>query len=470
MLFNSWAFLTFLIVVFALFYTPGLSRFQTGVLVLGSLFFYAWESPWLLTLLALSILANSLLSFALLREGLVRHLAVVTAGVILNVCVLAFFKYAAFLYSFLHAGRTDDAVLKFLLLMPLPIGISFYTFEGISLIVDIYRGRAGGPPIQKTAFHRHLLHTSLFVSFFPHLVSGPILEAKDFYPQIGRKFFSDIPWELIFKEVLTGFFLKMVVADNLKDLTFYMESPQFGQQPGKHLVALLIAFSVQIFSDFAGYSLIAVGLARLFGYRIPDNFRFPYLAVSLRDFWTRWHISLSQWLRNYLYIPLGGNRKGPFRTYFNLLLVMLIGGLWHGAAESFLLWGLYHGLGLAVERIFADRIRRPLDGAGFLLPRVVLVFGFVTGGWLLFKLPSLPDVGAYLHAIVANWSKTCRPEFLSQVGIFCAPVAFYHLWHRFGGKLPEVWATHCRAAALAAMLLGVLFNSGSQGRFIYFQF
>jgi alginate O-acetyltransferase complex protein AlgI len=470
MLFNSWHFLILLGITFVLFYAPGIRSYQTQILVGASLVFYSWENPWLLTLLCFSIFANSLLSYALLIEGWRRHVLVAVAAVVLNVIILSFFKYGSFLYSTLFDHDAKSGIFHLLATLPLPIGISFYTFEGISLIVDIFRSRGRKCVIAKESFLRHLLNTSLFVSFFPHLVSGPILKAKDFYPQIVQKRFSDIQWMRLYQELVVGYFLKLVVADNLKDLTFYMEATNFSTQPGKHLASLLMGFSVQIFADFAGYSLIALGLARLFGYEMPVNFRFPYISSSLKEFWTRWHISLSQWLKNYLYIPLGGNQHGAYRTYFNLILVMVLGGLWHGAAGSFALWGFYHGLGLAFERLLADRNLGIPDRAIFKLFRILLVFLFVTAGWLLFKLTSLSTVWLYLKTIGSNWNMPCRPEFLTNLVLFCMPVFLYHLWHLWSLRLSLRVANALRAAALGAMLFAILFNSGTSGRFIYFQF
>ncbi|MFT3829758.1 MAG: MBOAT family O-acyltransferase [Opitutaceae bacterium] len=470
MLFNSWPFLVLLCITFVLFYAPGTSRLQAQVLVAASFVFYAWENPWLLTLLCFSILANSLLSYALLAKGWRRHALVTVAAVVLNITLLSFFKYGSFFYASLFGHDARSSVSHLLGTLPLPIGISFYTFEGISLIVDIFRSRTQTCVIAKTSFPRHLLNTSLFVSFFPHLVSGPILKAKDFYPQIVRKRFCDIPWPRLYQDLVVGYFLKLVVADNLKDLTFYMEATNFSTQPGKHLASLLVGFSVQIFADFAGYSLIALGLARLFGYEMPVNFRFPYISSSLKEFWTRWHISLSQWLRNYLYIPLGGNRHGGYRTYFNLFLVMVLGGLWHGAAGSFALWGLYHGLGLAFERLLADRGVGVPDSLLFRPFRMLLVFIFVTMGWLLFKLTSLETVWAFMKTIIQNWSMPCRAEFLTNLVLFCLPVFLYHLWHLSNPRVSARFANAFRAVALGAMLFAILFNSGTTGRFIYFQF
>lgn len=470
MLFNSLPFLILLIATFALFYAPLTRGFQSLVLIAASLVFYAWESPLLLILLALSVLFNASVSYAIVLRGAARAGMLVAAAVTFNLMLLGFFKYAGFLARLVAGPESDSAVFHFLVSIPLPIGISFYTFEGISLVVDILRSPGGRPSFVKDTFRRHLSDTALFVSFFPHLISGPILKARDFYPQIREKHLRDIPWTEAFHLLVTGYFLKLVVADNLKDLTFFIRHPDFLDLPGGQLAAMLFGYSIQIFADFAGYSIIAVGLALLFGYRIINNFNFPYIADSLSDFWRRWHISLSQWLRDYLYIPLGGNRVGRGRTYFNLLVVMILGGLWHGAAGVFALWGFYHGLGLVVERWVANRLPdvppRPL-----LRPlRIALVFLFVTLGWVLFKLSRLDHVQEYFSAMIRNWPMNNDRPFLLQILIYSMPVVLYHVWHLAGNRVPSALVIRLRPVALGAMLVALLLNSGTQGRFIYFQF
>lgn len=470
MLFNSWPFLVLFLVTFVLFYLKPLRRWQTEVLIVASLVFYAWENPWLLMLLCSSILVNAALSYALLVRGPKRFFAVSMAAIVFNLAVLAFFKYGGFVYSFFGAGDHGSKIYHFLVSIPLPIGISFYTFEGISLIVDLIRSEKPEQIIPSAHFPRHLANTTLFICFFPHLVSGPILKARHFYPQIKTKFFADIPWERVFRDLVTGFFLKLVIADNLKDYTFYMDPKTFPSQPGLHLLVLIFGYSFQIFSDFAGYSLMAIGLARSLGYELPDNFNFPYIAASLKEFWQRWHISLSQWLRDYLYIPLGGNRKGVARAYFNLFIVMALGGLWHGAASSFLVWGAYHGLGLVVERGFGD-LGVSLGSSKWTAPfRIILVFAFVTLGWLLFKLTSITEALGYLKAVGANWSKQSNPSFVFSVLLFCSPAALYHLWYLGADKVPARLRSHLAPCAYGFMLFLILMNSGTTGRFIYFQF
>jgi alginate O-acetyltransferase complex protein AlgI len=252
-----------------------------------------------------------------------------------------------------------------------------------------------------------------------------------------------------------------------------MNYPQFIGFSTLTLIVLLAGYSVQIFADFAGYSLIAIGLASLFGYKLPDNFNYPYLSSSLGEFWRRWHISLSGWLRDYLYFPLGGNRRGRLRTYFNLFLVMAIGGLWHGAAWSFVIWGLYHGLGLAFERWAEER----WPDLSLRLPRwacVATVFIFVSFGWLLFRLPDFGHVIAYLRCLATNYSLgfVGQKKLLILVFVFSLPVFLLHAFKSMaaGGRI------HCVASTVPAWLkygllvFAILVSYGLPGAFIYFQF
>ena len=446
------------------------------MLVVASFVFYAWANPGLLVLLVTCIGINAALSHSIAWSATPRRAVVLTGiGVVFNVSLLAAFKYAPLAALLFNGERREFGA--WLMSIPLPIGISFYTFENISLLVDVLRKkREGEPPFVQRSRPLHFLHSALFVAFFPHLVSGPILKADTFMPQIGAgRRWTDISWTPIFKAMVLGFFLKMVVADNIKEVTVLMNYPQFVGYSSLTLILLLFAYSVQIFSDFAGYSLIAIGLAGLFGYDLPRNFNYPYISASLGEFWRRWHISLSSWLRDYLYFPLGGSRRGRWRTYTNLFLVMAIGGLWHGAAWSFAIWGLYHGLGLATERFVQEtwpslpaRVPRWLSAAG--------VFIFISAGWLLFRLPDFSHVVAYLRCLAGNWSCDFgggQKRVWAIVLAYAFPVVLMHMWAyagervagfaRWREKSPE-WLIY------GALLAGVLLSSGLPGSFIYFQF
>ena len=467
MLFNSFPFFVLLAVTLVLFYLPPLRSQQTRILILSSLVFYAWEAPWLLLLLLGSIAVNTLLSWLLASGPQSRLVRVLTAGLIFNLLIIALFKYGPLLVRSL--GIADRGLGHTLATLPLPIGISFYTFESISLLVDLFRQRRDEkPPFIPPDWRTHFEHTALFVAFFPHLISGPILKAHQFYPQIVPRFFRDIRWNEAFKLCVLGFFLKCVVADNLKDQTSeLLFSPKMLSVASITLLTTLVGYSVQIFSDFAGYSLIALGVALLFGYRLPQNFDFPYIAASLGEFWRRWHISLSTWLREYLYYPLGGNRLGPARTYVNLFIVMALGGMWHGAAWSFMIWGLYHGIGLAAERWLLDRHPQAYDRIPKEL-RIAGVFTFVTFGWLLFKFPDFADALEFLRCLVGNWRVGVAIFPIFQCAFFCLPVAVYYLVAS-NQKLRSMVRAR-EGLCYGALLTAIVISSGLPGSFIYFQF
>jgi alginate O-acetyltransferase complex protein AlgI len=309
----------------------------------------------------------------------------------------------------------------------------------------------------------------LFISFFPHLVAGPILKAHDFLPQIGVKKFNDIQWTYVFKKLIIGYFLKMVVADNLKDFTYWISYPYFQSKSTITLITMLFGYSAQIFADFAGYSLIAIGLSKLFGYQFLNNFSFPYISTSFKDFWKRWHISLSSFLMEYLYFPLGGNKKGKMRTYLNLMITMVLGGLWHGAAISYAVWGAFHGLALAIERFLSNYITIKTGMVVRILQRV-FVFFFITLAWLLFKLPEFNDVVNYFKSMGSNFWMADSYDIIAYVLLYSSPVFLYHLAYLVRNKSYFQVVRKNEYLPYAIMLFLIIANSGSSGTFIYFQF
>lgn len=468
MLFNSFAFAGLLLVTFILYYLPKISRFQVLILVISSLIFYAYDQPELVFLLLFSGVLNVLVSYQIAFGEVKQKKAIVASGVIINLTVLAFFKYSSLISITFFDPK--DSIGEFLLHIPLPIGISFFTFEGISLLVDVFKGdRFDNKKLIPKSLLKHAERTLFFISFFPHLVAGPILKAHDFYPQIGRKTLSAIDWTLSFKKLTLGYFLKMVVADNLKDFTFWIAYPYFKTQSGLNLVVMLFGYSFQIFADFAGYSLIAIGLANLFGYRFNDNFNFPYISASFREFWKRWHISLSSFLMEYLYFPLGGSKKGKARTYLNLMITMILGGLWHGAAWSYAVWGAVHGLALAVERFVNDHVNFKAGNFVTVL-KTCMVFLFVTLAWLLFKLPDFNHVIIYLKSIYTNWNVAVNINSIIYISVYSSPVILYHVFFLIFRSNRILWFKNREAFYYAILLFLILLNSGSSGSFIYFQF
>ncbi len=468
MLFTDGAVLLMIALAWLVYYRPFAWNHQPALLLVLSLGIYAREAPAMLSLLLASALVNAGASWRiahLTSETATRRRWAVSA-VALNLLLLAFFKYNRMLAQLVAAelGGPGDGLGHMLLMVPLPIGISFYTFHGISLLVDTWRQ----PRTSSAPLGRHVGHTLLYLCFFPQLVAGPITKAHFFYPQIGPKQLRDIDWNTATGALVTGYFLKLFVANNLASQTFMLQYPYFIGLSGNDLVLLLLGYSVQIFADFAGYSLIAIGMAGLFGYRLPANFNFPYVSRSFSEFWTRWHISLSSWLREYLYIPLGGNRRGARRTYFNLMLVMVLGGLWHGAAWSYAVWGAWHGLALAAERLLlGERVRAP-TGTLVSMLRWAVVFTVVSLGWLLFKLPEFEHVLAYLSELTsAAW----QPGLSNRgraILLLVLPVVLYHAHHALRERGWHV--ARLRQPAFGTMAFLMAMNFGPSTPFIYFQF
>ena len=482
MLFNSLNFVLLVVITFGLYYIPLLRRTQVVLLLLASLTFYGFGQPYLLTLLVGSVLINAFASRATYTcDSLKRARTWAVTGISLNLLLLGFFKYAGMLtLTVLRGEPGEQSVGHLLLMIPLPIGISFFTFQGMSLVVDAFRARdvaelrkgLSGPPM------RHLLHTGFFICFFPQLVAGPIVKAHEFMPQIKPKFIKDIDWNRCFSLLVMGYFLKMVVADNLKDHTFWIAPPYFEARGSIDLIVMLFGFSMQILADFWGYSLIAMGVAGLFGYYLPKNFDHPYIARSFSEFWRRWHISLSTWLREYLYYPLGGNRKSRSRTYLNLFIVMFLGGLWHGAAWSYAVWGTVHGIALATERALRSKVNL---GDNLIIRAIQMLFVFliVTLAWLLFKLPNFSDAVNYIYCMCTRWDYPYDSTQMYYITFFSAPVVLLHLryllihsawWQNTSVTQPRLAGPMLAPACYGLLLLLLLINSGTPGAFIYFQF
>lgn len=475
MLFTSFDFLILLIVTLTIYYTPYLRQYQVKVLIGASLIFYAHNQPVLLLVLISSVAINTLTSYY--TNFLEKKYKLITAslGVVLNLLMLSFFKYSPLIASTFF--NINNGIGSFLINIPLPIGISFYTFQGISLLVDVYRKRGfennKEVPVEtekiiSTNFFKHATNIFFFICFFPQSIAGPIVKAHDFVPQIGTKYFQKIDWQYCFKNLIVGYFLKAVVADNLSQFTFWIEFPYYDSLSSLTLIILLLGYSAQIFADFAGYSLIALGTAALFGYRLKDNFNFPYISSSIAEFWKRWHISLSSFLMEYLYIPLGGNRKGKVRTLINLMITMILGGLWHGAAWSYAIWGVFHGILLVIERIFGGKGHKSESGLSTAFRRVI-VFVLVSVGWVLFKLPEFSHVIGFFRAIFENTSLPNNILFIEYIFIYSLPIFLYHITYLIRHQKFFRY-NYFFEAAYGFMFFAIILNSGISGNFIYFQF
>ena len=404
MVFSSTIFLFFFLPLTLLAYFVVGPRGRNAILLAASLLFYAWGETVYLLVMLFSIAANYL--FGLLidqarqrgrRGGLAFVCAVAT-----NLGLLGFFKYANFLVDNLNP------VLPVLGLAPmdigrvhLPIGISFFTFQALSYIIDLYRN--------ETTVQRSLLNFALYKALFPQLIAGPIVRYRDVAREIERRTVSLHDFASGVQRFIIGLGKKVLIANVMGRAADTIFATPAETLPATLAWTGAIAFMLQIYFDFSGYSDMAIGLGRMFGFHFLENFIYPYIARSIREVWRRWHISLSTWFRDYLYIPLGGNRHGPVRTGANLLLVFLLCGLWHGASWTFLIWGVYHGIFLVLERVPAvrrllDRLPAPLQHAYVLL--VVLV------GWVFFRADTFAHALAYLQAMV-DFSR--EPLFNSQL-------------------------------------------------------
>jgi D-alanyl-lipoteichoic acid acyltransferase DltB (MBOAT superfamily) len=479
MLFNTFHFAYFFAILFPLYWVLP-HRLQNCLLLAASYYFYSCWNPYedkvsrFLGLLVLSTVMDYACGLAVDRiEDARKRKLFVALSMALNLGMLGYFKYYNFFAESLHAALARAGVhvsLMFLQNVVLPIGISFYTFQSMSYVIDVYRR-----DIKPT---RNLIEFATFVSFFPHLVAGPIMRPTTLLPQVAR------PRKFNLEQIYQGSYLvfwgltkKVVIADNLAK---HIVEPLFNQWQtidGGLAVLAIYAFAFQIYCDFSGYTDAARGIAKCLGFELALNFNLPYFATSPQDFWSRWHISLSTWLRDYLYIPLGGNRGSQAKVYRNLMLTMIIGGLWHGAAWTFVLWGAYHGLLLVGHRLarpWLDRVRPadPIDRGCWKLVRVVATFHMICLGWLLFRAQSLAQVGGMLRAIVERPAIPAA-SYLLPLSVLVLPLLLYQAVQYLSKDLDVIFRTpwYVRSvfytACFYAFVLGGEFG-GSQ--FIYFQF
>lgn len=473
MVFNSYTFIFFFGVVLAVYFSP-LSWRGKKIFLIGAsyLFYAAWNPPFVL-LLVLSTVADWELSQRIhYATSIALRRAYLAASLIVNLGLLGVFKYGTFLVQSFAQGL-DLLGIQYqppALDIVLPVGISFYTFQTLSYSLDVYR-RQIDP-------WRSFVDYALFVTFFPQLVAGPIVRARDFLPQTlepKRVSSRHLTWGL---SLLTlGLFQKTVIADGL--LAPIVERVYDGANVATPLAAYIgtLAFAGQIFCDFAGYSTTAIGVAMCLGFALPDNFRFLYAAIGFSDFWRRWHISLSSWLRDYLYIGLGGSRHGALKTLRNLVVTMLLGGLWHGANWTFVAWGALHGAYLVLERA-ADRIAGSWDIWQTAFGRLVLgtiTFWLVCLAWVFFRADTF---GKAFQIIQAGLLLRLPGEiFVSPADVLVVISVMLTLlvlhWHLRATSLEEAVArvpVVVRGVALGLMLTLIALSPGEDRAFIYFQF
>ncbi len=475
MVFNSLHFTWFFVVVYALYRgLPALMpverahRGQNWLLLIASYYFYAAWDYRFLALLGASTLVDYSCGIVLGRlTDARRRRLVLGLSIGFNLAMLGFFKYFNFFADNLHAlfaavgWQLDYVTLRVLL----PIGISFYTFVTMSYVIDVYRRE-----IEPT---RALVDFALFVAYFPHLVAGPILRATALLPQIARPRrvtaaqMRDGAWLIAW-----GFFQKIFVADNLAPIASQVFAPD-GHPAGVNVLLGTYAFAFQIYGDFAGYSNIARGTSKLMGIELIENFRFPYLVTTPQAFWRHWHISLSTWLRDYLYKPLGGSRGTAWQTRRNLLVTMLLGGLWHGAAWTFILWGLYHGALLILYRPFEPAFAALGPARRF--AAWLVMFHLTCYGWLIFRAPTVAKLRGLTHGLFLDFA----PSAVDVTGIllplllYTTPLLIVHLMEARADNVlvvPGLRVPARYAIYVATLYLIMLFGNFGGSDFIYFQF
>jgi alginate O-acetyltransferase complex protein AlgI len=474
MIFNSLAFAIFLPVVLLLYYLLPF-KWQNRMLLGASLFFYGWWDWRFLGLLALTILVDFYASHAVFKARTHREKKRwMLVSVISNVGVLAIFKYSDFfLQSFSSVLSSIGFTVHIeLLRLVLPIGISFYTFMSMAYVIDVYRGE-----LEPTS---SLFDFALFVCYFPHLVAGPILRAPQLLPQLTRErrpSLAQIRDGIAL--IVIGYTRKVVIADTIAPMVSEAFSNPMRYGSGDLWFHMML-FSIQLYGDFAGYSDIARGVSKLFGIELNLNFATPFLSMNITEFWRRWHISLSSWLRDYVYIPLGGNRKGKFRTYVNNFLTMLIGGLWHGANWTYVVWGALNGIYLGVHKAYLDSSGKPHERMvsakrwnAFSVVKVLSTFFFASFAFLIFRAPNFTVARMYIGRMFSFHGGITRAGSSAVISVFVLlalliDVAQYSGWgERFVART-ALW----KRAIIFGVLMALVLSAGADNAqpFIYFQF
>lgn len=434
-----------------------------------SLYFYYKSSGFFFFLLLVATVVDFNLARLIdLTDDKTRRKFFLILSLVANLGVLGYFKYTNFFYDSIYGltGSEYDPVDIFL-----PVGISFFTFQSLSYTIDVYRRNL--KPVDS------ILDYAFYLSFFPQLVAGPIVRAADFLPQIHRP--TVVTEQMLGRGtflIAAGLFKKAVISDyisiNFVDRIF--DAP--GLYTGLENLFAVYGYALQIYCDFSGYSDMAIGIALLLGFHFADNFNSPYQSVNISEFWRRWHISLSTWLRDYLYISLGGNRKGRVHTYVNLMITMLLGGLWHGASWRFVIWGGLHGAALAIHKVFSEKIGYRFTGSAARVTGAVITFHFVCLCWLFFRAPDLETVALMLSQIFSNFHASIFLEFVSGYSLTFVLMIIGYALHLTPDSVTEqvkesVVGMPLLAKALcivAVIFLVIQTKSAEVQPFIYFQF
>lgn len=468
MVFSSIVFLWVLLPCILILYFVSPKLLKNGILTLFSLFFYAWGEPRYVVLMILSVFVNYF--FGLMVEKIGRKRWLLVLCVALNLLTLGYFKYYNFLAGVLNPMLKGCGFELPAIQVSLPIGISFYTFQALSYVVDVYRG--------ENRAQKNPINMMLYISFFPQLIAGPIVKYHDIEEQINDRRITLEGFTYGVKRFIFGLGKKVILANTFAEVVdaVYAYDASDVSQAMLWLTALL--YMLQIYFDFSGYSDMAIGLGKMFGFTFIENFKLPYTATSIRDFWRKWHISLSSWFREYVYIPLGGNRVGTIRTYVNLWIVFLLTGFWHGAGWTFIFWGIYHGFFNVLERMFLGRWlekdkMKPLA-------HIYAVF-IVLIGWIFFRADTIGQAFSFIRYMFVPHDAVVLMErymnrkiwiLLTAALLTCGP--FQWFWKKVKGSTLAQDGTVTLASWMGYMMLLwfsiLLLVNNTYNPFIYFRF
>ncbi len=463
MLFSSMIFLWIFLPLILLFYYIVPNHWKNAVLLLASLIFYSWGEPKYVLLMIFSVTYNYFCGLLLEKH---RKWFLLAVCVLVNLGVLGYFKYFNLAVRVLNMACGQER-LGFREIV-LPLGISFYTFQILSYVIDVYRGEIKA--------QKHYGRLMLYVAFFPQLIAGPIVKYKDIEHQMGRRVHSDEKTFYGIRRFVYGLGKKVLISNTVAYYADLIMNAELFQISSGLAWMGAILYTLQIYFDFSGYSDMAIGLGKIFGFDFQENFRYPYLSCSIQEFWRRWHISLSTWFKEYLYIPLGGNRRGKLRTYVNLVIVFIMTGLWHGADFNFIFWGLYYGFFLVLERLFLGELLK--KNRIKILNRIYTMLVVIVG-WVMFRMNFSHGIDYILHMFrftpgmnhLGN-TFTLKICLFGGLGILlCGPLQ--RLLPKWSKKLLD--ETYCSAVEML-LLLGILFLcvvmlvSDMYNPFIYFRF
>ena len=473
MVFSSFVFLIYFLPITVLGYYLMPGKGKNLWLLLASLIFYAWGEPKYIILMLVSILINYGLGLLIEKENSqAGRKAWMIFSVIYNLGILVWFKYLHFFADTVDSvfGLSLVKQHPFLETITMPIGISFFTFQILSYVIDVYR--------KEVKAQRNPLKLALYISLFPQLIAGPIVRYIDVAEQIEHR---TITFDKAYRgtvRFMRGFIKKVLLSNTLAQVATMAFDDKLAVGSMSMAWIGIVCYSLQIYFDFSGYSDMAIGLGKIFGFDFLENFNYPYISGSVREFWRRWHISLSSWFRDYLYIPLGGSRKGAWRTYRNLFIVFFVTGLWHGASYNFILWGLFHGVFLVLERwklgAFLERIPQVFRHIYTLL--IVMI------AWVFFRAETLPEAGQYLLQMVNvthwNWNTVYTNINSEQVTFMILGILFSlpvvdRFTERFveNGRRKQVWNSLYLAVVGGVFILSICYMTGSGfNPFIYFRF